>query len=123
MKEKYADYQEMETRPELRDSDKESIKESLIQRFETCYDTLWRHLHKYFEDQGQRNVPTSPKPLSRLAHESNLMDAECLERLFDYIKTRIGTTHDYNMEKAEYALSQIGYFIADTTELYERMTE
>ena len=35
----------------------ESIKESCIQRFEVCYDTLWKHLSKYLENDVDCSCP------------------------------------------------------------------
>ena len=122
LQEKYNDYQEMETRSELKESDKDSIKESLIHRFEICYDTLWKHLKKHFDGQGLVDVPSSPKLLSRLARENGLVDEDTLQHLLGYVQTRIDTAHDYSMEKAEKALGVIGSFIEDMTELYEKMT-
>lgn len=122
LREKYADYEEMDARPELRESDKDSIKESLIQRFEVCFDTLWKYINRHLEDEQLLvKVPNSPKPLFRFAHERGLIDKDILERLFDYAQTRIDTSHDYSMEKAENALSKIGDFILDASEIYQTM--
>lgn len=124
LQEKFADYQGMEMRPELMESDKDSIKESLIHRFEVCYEMLWKHTKKYLENEaGISEPPNSPKPIFRLAHQSKLIDAETLERFFEYVKTRIDTAHDYNLEKAEAALGVIEDFIADAEELYRQMKQ
>lgn len=36
----FENYQDARNRPELKDIDREGIAESVIHRFETCYDTL-----------------------------------------------------------------------------------
>jgi hypothetical protein len=40
----YANYRHAKDRPELMAIDREAIAESVIQRFETAYDTLWKNL-------------------------------------------------------------------------------
>ena len=122
LQEKYANYQDMDARPELRESDKDSIRESLIQRYAACFDTLSRHIRKNLaEHQLLVHVPDSPKPLFRLAHETGLIDKEILERLFDYARTRVHIGHDYSMENTEDALSKIDGFIQDASEIYQTM--
>ena len=122
MKEKYTDYEEMDTRSELRESDKDSIRESLIQRFEVCFDTLWKYINRHLEEEQLLvKVPNSPKPLFRFAHESGLIDNEILERLFDYAQARVDTSHDYSLEKAENTLGKISGFIEDASEIYQTM--
>ena len=112
----------MDTRPELRGSDRDSIKESLIQRFEVCFDTLWKFVKRHLEDEQELpKVPNSPRSLFRFAHENGLIDKGILERLFDYTQARIDTSYDYSMEKAENALSKIGGFILDASEIYQDM--
>ena len=105
---------------------KEAVQESVIQRFETCYDTLWKHLKRYFENEGLLHVPGSPNPIFRTAHENGLIENlnDWIDRNDSYSKMRIDTTHDYSMEKAERNLGdKVGNFIQDATELYEQMAE
>ena len=46
---------------------REAIAESVIQRFETCYDCLWKVLKRYLiEKLGLAEVPNSPNPIFRL---------------------------------------------------------
>ncbi len=48
---------------------REAVAESVVQRFETCYDCLWKVLKRYLaEELGLPDLPNSPKPLFRLAH-------------------------------------------------------
>ena len=56
--------------------DREGISESVIQRFETCYDCLWKVLKRYLIDElGVADTPNSPKPIFRLGHENHLLAA------------------------------------------------
>ena len=101
----------------------EAIAESVIQRFETCYDCLWKVLKRYLtEELGIPEVPNSPKPIFRLAHENDLFAAP-LEQWQSYANARIDTAHDYSGEKAQACLEIIEDFIDDAIGLYQTMSE
>ncbi len=118
----YANYLQSQHRPELTELDKEGIAESTIQRFETCYDTLWKHLKRYLvEVLGLPEVPNSPKPLLRLGAE-NLLLASPIEQWLKYADARIGTAHDYDGDKAALCLALMGDFIGDAIGLYQTMS-
>ena len=125
MQERHADYMDMGMRPELRESDKESIKESLIQRFETCYDTLWKYLKIHLENQGLPNIPNSPRGIFRVAYENSLIKnlEEWIDDENSYYQARRDTTHDYSEEKAENALKKITNFVEDAEELFQMLSE
>lgn len=112
----------MDTRTDLSDLDKEGISESVIQRFETCYDTVWKHIKKYLEAElGIPDVPNSPKPVLRLAYENNVI--ENIEHWIDYANARVATAHDYSEEKLKSALEKIDSFIQNAIFAYEGMTK
>ena len=118
----YANYLHSQHRPELTELDKEGIAESTIQRFETCYDTLWKHLKRYLvEVLGLPEVPNSPKPILRLGAE-NLLFSASIEQWLKYADARIGTAHDYDGDKAALCLALMGDFIHDAIDLYKTMT-
>ncbi len=53
---------------------REGIAKSVIQRFETCYDCLWKVLKRYLmEELGIAKPPNGPKPVFRLANENQLL--------------------------------------------------
>lgn len=100
----------------------EAVSESVIQRYETCYDCLWKVLKRYLnESLGLPDLPNSPKPLFRIANENNLLKSDVAEWLI-YADTRIGTSHDYDGEKAKAALKIMAAFIKDAVELYQTMS-
>jgi len=43
----YRNYGSLETHARLTELDREAIRESVIRRFETCYDTLWKHIRRH----------------------------------------------------------------------------
>ena len=120
LEEQHENYQEQDdTLPDLT---REAIAESVIQRFETCYDCLWKVLKRYLiEELGLAEIPNSPKPVFRLADENNLF-ASPLEQWMQYADARIGTSHDYDSKKAEACLALMPDFIDDAIGLYQTMS-
>ena len=119
--ERYADYLNSFNRDELFKSDREALAESCIQRFETCFDTAWKHLKKYLETGiGLSDLPYGPRPIFRIAGENYLIDS--VEKWIDYNQKRIDTSHDYSEDKATETLALIPNFIKDAIELYQKIT-
>ena len=106
----------------LSDLNREAIAESVIQRFETCYDCLWKVLKRYLTERlGLPDTPNSPKPVFRLAFENDLLGAP-VERWLRYADARTGTSHDYDGEKAKACLALMPEFIDDAVRLYRTLT-
>ena len=100
----------------------EGIDESVIQRFEICYDTLWKTLRRHLiEELGFPVVSGSPRSVIRIAGENGLLNSP-VERWMEYINLRVGTAHDYSGEKAKAALERVDDFIGDATDLYQVIT-
>ncbi|WP_321530049.1 nucleotidyltransferase substrate binding protein [uncultured Desulfuromonas sp.] len=100
----------------------EAVAESVIQRFETCYDCMWKVLKRYLsEELGLPEVPNSPKPIFKIANENQLF-ASTIEQWLKYADLRIATSHDYSGEKALAALELMGDFIDDALGLYQTMS-
>ncbi len=121
LEQQYANYLSMNERGNLLDLDKDAISESVVQRFETCYDTLWKHLKKYLEEEIGLVAPNSPKKIFRLAYENQIIEE--IENWFEYAQARIDTAHDYSEEKFIATLEKTGDFIRDAIELYKVMTK
>lgn len=101
---------------------KEGIAESVLQRFEICFDSAWKTLRRYLsEELGLSDLPNSPKPVLRLANENELF-AGGIAEWFRYLKARNDTSHDYSEEKAVAALEVVEAFIDDTIGLYQTMS-
>ena len=101
---------------------REAVAESVIHRFEICYDCLWKVLRRHLaEEPGVPDAPNSPKPVFRLAFENNLLPSP-IEKWLDYANSRINTSHDYDEGKARRCLGIINDFIDDATGLYETMS-
>jgi len=114
-------YKSISTRPELSDIDKEAVAESVVQRFEICYDCLWKVLKRYLrENLGLPEIPNSPKPLFRIAFENRLFPS--VEQWLSYADARVDTSHDYSSEKAQFTIDSAFVFAKDAAALYEKMT-
>ena len=117
-----ANYQNVKHRENLSELDKEGIAESCIQRFEVCYDCLWKVLKRYLiEGLGIPEIPNSPKPIFKLAHENKLFISS-IENWLSYADMRVDTSHDYDQEKADNCLRQITDFIDDAIGIYQTMS-
>ncbi|MDX1957862.1 MAG: nucleotidyltransferase substrate binding protein [Leptospiraceae bacterium] len=122
LEEQYQNYLEISNGDRFSSLIQEAVRESVIQRFETCYDMVWKHLKNYLEiELGLPDVPNSPKPIFRIANENNL-DLN-IEKWFEYSQTRIDTSHDYSQEKANLAIDLVNDFIHDTILVYEILSK
>jgi len=118
----HQNYQSIEDRTSIGELDREAIAESVIQRFEICYDCLWKVLRRYLlEDLGVPEVESSPKKIFRVANENRLF-ASSLAQWLLYSDARVDTSHDYSEGKAQEALDLMGDFIDDAIGLYQTMT-
>ncbi len=116
----YESYKVKDT--ELPELMQEAVAESVIRRFKTCYDFMWKVLKRYLlEGLGIPEVPNSPKPIFRMANENNLF-VSSLEQWLRYANARIETSDDYSGEKSEDALLLMSDFIDDAIGLYQTMS-
>ncbi|MBF0283774.1 MAG: nucleotidyltransferase substrate binding protein [Magnetococcales bacterium] len=108
--------------PDLPELMREAVAESVIQRFEICYDCLWKVLKRYVQEElGVPEVPNSPKPIFRMAHENALLPSP-VERWLSYAEARINTSHDYSGGKAGECLEGMGAFIDDASALLQTLS-
>jgi nucleotidyltransferase substrate binding protein (TIGR01987 family) len=122
LEKQYQNYLNAKFRDELTDLDREGIAESTIQRFETCYDSVWKILKRYLiEILGLPETPNSPKPIFRLAAENRLFHSP-IQQWLNYANARIDTAHDYDGDKAMACLALMHDFIEDVIQLYQTMT-
>ncbi len=117
----FINYQQLPA--DLEEIMQEAVAESVIQRFETCYDCMWKVLKRYLiEELGLPEVPNSPKPIFRIANENSVLPSDITVWLA-YADARIGTSHDYSGTKALDALKLMRNFVPDAIKLYETMSK
>ena len=123
LEQQFENYQRAQERTELLEIDREAVAESVIHRFETCFDTLWKDLRRYLtEEIGLADVPNSPKPVLKLAGQNNLFSAT-VDQWLKYCDARNSSAHDYSGDKAAETLLIVGDFIEDAIGLYQTMTK
>lgn len=122
LEQQFDNYKIARERLELTDIDREAIAESVIHRFETCFDSLWKDLKRYLiEELGLADVPNSPKPILKVAGQNDLF-ASSVEQWLKYADARTNTAHDYSGDKAAETLLIVGDFVDDAIGLYQTMT-
>ncbi|MCY4524888.1 MAG: nucleotidyltransferase substrate binding protein [Halobacteriovoraceae bacterium] len=100
----------------------DSAKESLVQRFETCYDCLWKTLQKYLKEELGISEEFGKAPIVfRAAIKNNFLSSRWPWK--KYNKARIGTAHDYDASKAQEVIDLVDEFIKDAIELYQKMSK
>lgn len=118
----YSNFLTSQSRTNLTDLDKEAIAEACIQRFEVCYDCVWKVLKRYLiEVLGIPEVPNSPKPAFRFANENKLFSSS-IEAWLRYADVRTNTAQDYDGDKAQHCIKELGGFIDETRALYTAMS-
>lgn len=84
------------------------IRDSLIQRFEICYELSWKTIKEYMIFEGYE-VGTSPRSILKTAYQNELLDSE--ELWLNMISDRNVASHEYNEDYInEVALRIQGYF-------------
>lgn len=112
-----------ETRPELSTLDRDAVAESVVQRFGTSYDVLWKPLRRFLnEELGLTALPYRPKPILRLAAQNGLLTGT-VDQWLEYADARTSTAHDYTGAKARAALELVPRFVADAGALLARMQQ
>ena len=100
----------------------EAVAESVIQRFEICWDCLWKLLKRHLQEEiGLPEVPNGSNPVLRLANENQLLPGS-VEQWLRYGKARVATAHDCSGKKANDALDIMNRFIDDAIRLYQTLS-
>ena len=100
----------------------EAVAESVIQRFETCWDCLWKLLKRHLQEEiGLVEVPNGPNPVLRLANENQLLPGS-IEQWLRYGKVRVATVHNYSGKKVSDALDIMNCFVDDAIRLYQTLS-
>ena len=100
----------------------ESVKESLIKRFEYCFDCLWKALKFHLKEKIKNlDIPNSPRPLFEIALQHKILTPS-KDKWFAYCDVRNASAHDYNERKAQNTIDIVDDFIGDTISAYQSMT-
>ncbi len=84
-----------------------AAQDSIIQRFEYCYENVWKFFKKYLEITYSLEDISSPKKVFRACVKFRLCSESEGQILIDMADDRNETTHTYNIEKVRIILSDI----------------
>lgn len=77
------------------------VRDSVIQRFEFCTDTLWKFLKAYLEEEIKIQLAViSPRKIFRFAADQKLITDDAFEVCMRIIEDRNMTSHTYHEELA-----------------------
>lgn len=76
-----------------------AYRDSVIKRFEFCYDLTWKFLKLYLENNYGIEV-ASPKKVFQECIKQNLVPADKANLLLDIVEARNNTSHIYDEETA-----------------------
>lgn len=102
---------------------KEAVKESLIQRFEICFESASKALEKYLIDEfSVQGAKQSVRAILKKANEFELFSSS-LESWMEYQNCRNMTSHEYGVENLEKIIEILPAFIDDAIGLYQTMSK
>lgn len=87
------------------------VRDSVIQRFEYCFELTWKYLVIYMESKEEIEIPViSPKTVFRTACQAKLISEQDAAQALQMVEDRNKTSHIYREEIADYiAKSAAGY--------------
>jgi nucleotidyltransferase substrate binding protein (TIGR01987 family) len=89
----------------------DSLRDSVIQRFEYSIDSLWKFLKFYIQEKENVDLETSsPRIILRRAEEIGLINKDLHNILIDCLSDRNLTSHIYNEETANVILKSIPHY-------------
>jgi nucleotidyltransferase substrate binding protein (TIGR01987 family) len=85
-----------------------SLRDSMIQRFEFSVDLIWKFLKSYLEEK-EKTIPESntPRSIFRTMCNSKLITEKESETLLDMVSNRNKTSHIYKEEISDFIAKQI----------------
>ena len=83
----------------------DTVRDGVIQRFESTFDLAWKSLKEYMQDQGATTPLQFPKQVLREAYAAELIDDERL--WLDMLDARNSTSHIYDDRHAAAVMSGV----------------
>lgn len=93
----------------------DGIRESVVKRFEICYDMLRQHSKKFLGSDGEG--ARTQKDVFRTLNKQLLKNQALLENLFNYVDARNATSHNYGEAVRDASFDCVADFIEDATEI------
>jgi nucleotidyltransferase substrate binding protein (TIGR01987 family) len=101
----------------------DELRDSTIQRFEFCIDTLWKYVRTYLEEVHTitMDVPTPRRVFKALADIGHISNDE-YGKIIKAVEDRNMTSHTYNEELAQTIFERIPGYCILMQQLLERCT-
>lgn len=78
------------------------LRDSVIKRFEYCYELTWKYLQKYLIDFiGIDLENRGPKPIFRMVGQMEILSLDQVKKCLDMCESRNATSHMYKEEVAD----------------------
>lgn len=101
--------------------DEDILRDSLIQRFEFCYELSWKTLKEYLKYNGL-TTETMPRPVFKTAYEHHIIDNE--QVWLSMIKDRNVASHEYNENYIALVADRIkNEYLAEFEKLCDKLIE
>lgn len=98
-----------------------AAQDSIIQRFEYCYDSFWKLLKNYLETKYSLEDIASPKKVFRAFIKLELAPEKTGEILINMADDRNETSHNYNIEKVRIILEDIPLYYKTMLEIVNKL--
>jgi len=100
---------------------REHLRNSKIQSFEFCVDTLWKFLKLYFEKEKGMSLEASPKSVFRNCFKFGLTTEEDTKKLLKMVDDRNISSHTYHEELAETLNKRVGEYYQLMNKIVEQV--
>ena len=91
----------------------DSLRDSVVKRFEYCTDLLWKYVKTYLEEIQSVILETStPREIFRTALRVEILTEGEVEQVLEMIKMRNHTSHIYKQEIADFVAKKAPEFYA-----------
>ncbi len=89
-----------------------AAEDSIIQRFEYCYESFWKFLRKYLQNKHNLEDINSPRKVFKAAVSVEICSLEEGNAFLNMAEDRNETSHTYNIEATRSILSDIPLYYA-----------
>lgn len=102
--------------------DYDELRDSVIQRFEFCVDTLWKLLKYYIPKKTGLLIETgSPRKIFRTAVDGNIINEKEYQQFMKIIDDRNLTSHTYNEDLAKQIANKIPTYFKLMSHVLDRL--
>lgn len=101
---------------------REYIADACVKRYEYTVETAWKTMKKYLKlEYGKSEQELTMNNIFRFMEGYGFIQS--WEKWREYYDRRNDTSHEYNKEKADELLKEIGNLVTDTEYLYNKLRQ